>query len=102
MNSLLLLLQTISLVFAMLVVYYSFMVLNNCSNDTKWGNRLPLIITFTGACGVVLHILMGNVPHWSFTLILIAVALRMATDRRRPNPLAPRNESAVTPNIAKR
>jgi hypothetical protein len=84
MNSLLLLTQAASLVFAVVIVFYSFRGLNNCTRATLWKARVPIIVTFSGGCGVILHLLMGNVPHWSFAMMLFALSMRLANERREP------------------
>lgn len=84
MSSFSLMVQAASLVFALVIAYYSFHALNNCTRNTQWKVRIAVVITFAGACGVSLHILMGNVPHWSFAMMLAALALRLASDRRYP------------------
>lgn len=84
MNTFVLIIQTISLIFAIMVVYYSFLGLNHCTKETLWKARFPLIAMFTGSCATVLHIAMGNTPHWSIAILLGAIALRLLSDKREP------------------
>jgi uncharacterized membrane protein YfcA len=83
MNAYLLFNQNFALLFALIVAYYSFIGLNRCDKDTLMKARLALIMTFPASCGVIIYLLMGNVPHWCFTLVLFAAALKFASERRK-------------------
>lgn len=84
MNTFAMIIQSISLIFAVMVSYYSFHALNHCTKETSWKARFPLVAMFTGACALVLHIAMGGSPHWSTAILLGSFALRLLSDKREP------------------
>lgn len=84
--------QNFALIFALLVIYYSFLAINNCGKDTMTKVRISLILAFCSGSGVAIYLLMGNVPHWSFTMLLAAGALKLASERRKERRSKPRTE----------
>lgn len=80
--------QVIAFLFSVVAVYYSFRDLNASSKSTSAFVRVPLIASFGASLAVLTHIMLGGVPHWSFTFLIAALALKLGGERRRERPFA--------------
>lgn len=77
--------QTMVIIFCLFIIYYSFRALNLCDKNTEFIIRYSKILSFTGAVAILIQTSMNVIPHWSFTMILIAYTLLLYRDRRRAN-----------------
>lgn len=78
--------QILALLFSAVAVYFSFRDLNACGPFTCWYVRFPLLFMFASSAAVLLAVSMGVVLHWMTTLITAALAVKLASERRRDTP----------------
>ena len=76
--------QLAALIFSSVVAFLSFIHLNACSYRTWIVMRFSLIMTCTASMGVIFFMMAGKNPHWLITVTMLAVALQMYADRRKP------------------
>lgn len=83
MNNLIALLdQSVIAVFSIVIMYYSFKCLNNCTKSTKIFIRIPLIMYLAGSVGTLLLMASGATIDWAYGLFIVATTLHLASERR--------------------
>lgn len=75
--------QIVAIVSTAISIYYLFLALNACDKKTKWLVRLSLITLMPAVSAVFLYLMAGHSPHWSFTFVLLALSIKLASERRR-------------------
>lgn len=75
--------QVICFIFCAIVIYCSFRSLNICTKDTAFIVRCSQILSFTAAVAIMIQLVMGVIPHWTYTLMMAALATKLLSERRR-------------------
>lgn len=78
--------QILAFVFSASVVYFSFRDLNACGPYTHWTIRFPILISFAAGSALLLVTLMGVILNWVTILVMAALCVKLASERRRETP----------------
>lgn len=85
--------QIIIGIFCVVLIVSTLRKLNNCSKETAFTVRMPLILFFTAAVGTLLLLLAGVQLQWSHSLAVVGLAVHMFAERRQyPPKISPKFE----------